>query len=68
MPPYLKPFLFLILPQIISPVTTRQKKSSLRKSQKFGFSLRELVDTPLRQATLIATEVNYCIARCSLLR
>ena len=68
MPPDLKPFLFLILPQIISPVTTRQKKSSLRKSQKLGFSLRELVGTPLRQAIFIATEVNYCIASCSLLR
>ena len=34
MPPDLKPFLFLILPQIISPATTRPKKLRLKKISK----------------------------------
>ena len=67
MPPDLKPFLLLILPQIIFPVITRRKKSRLKKSRRFGAPQRKLLVTPLLQATSIATEVN-CIARCLMLR
>ena len=35
MSPDLEPFLILILPQIISPVTTRRKISRLKTSQRF---------------------------------
>ena len=62
MPPDQEPFLLLILPQIILPVTTRRKKSRLTKSQKFGVSLRIPLDTPLLQATSIATEIVLRIA------
>ena len=70
MPPDLEPFLFLILPKITSSVfTTSRKKSRLKMSQKFGVARRKLLDTPLLQATFIATEVNCRpIARCFLLR
>ena len=61
MPPDLEPILLLILPKIISPVTTRRKESSLKKSQRSDVPLRKLLDTPLLQATSIATEVN-CVA------
>ena len=61
MPPDLEPILLLILPKIISPVTTRRKKSRLKKSQRSGVPLRKLLDTPLLQGTSIATEVN-CVA------
>ena len=67
MPSHLEPFLLPILPQIIFPVTTRRKKSRLQKSQRFGVPLRKLLDTPLLQATSVATEVNY-IARYLMLR
>ena len=67
MPSDLEPFLLPILPQIIFPVTTRRKKSRLQKSQRFGVPLRKLLDTPLLQATSVATEVN-CIARYLMLR
>ena len=63
----LEPFLLPILPPIIFPVTTRRKKSRLQKSQRFGVPLRKLLDTPLLQATSVATEVN-CIARYLMLR
>ena len=45
----------------ISPVTTRRKKSRLKKSQRFGVPLRKLLNAPLLQANSIPTEVN-CIA------
>ena len=69
MPTDLEPFLHQILPQIISPVTTRRKrkKSRVKKSQRFGVPPRKLLDTPLLEATSIATEVN-CTARCLMLR
>ena len=62
MPPDQEPFLLLILPQIIFPVTTRRKKSRLTKSQKFGVPLRILLDTPLLQAISIPTEIVLRIA------
>ena len=61
MPPDLEPILLLILLKIISPVTTRRKKSRLKKSQRSGVPLRKLLDTSLLQATSIAAEVN-CVA------
>ena len=57
MPTDLEPFLLLVLPQIIFPVTARRKKSRLKNSQRCGVPMRKLLDTPLLQATSIATEI-----------
>ena len=67
MPPDFESFLFLILPQIVSPVSTRRKKSGIKKFQKIGVPVRKPIDTPMLQAISIATEINY-IARCLMLR
>ena len=59
MPPDLEPFLFLILPQIISPVTTRRKKSRLKKVSKIwrlteetsGYALSSILCFIIQQRT-----------------
>ena len=62
--PDVEPFLFLILLQITSPVTTRRKKSRLKKLvSKIWRPTEETCG--YAQATSIATVIN-CIARCKL--
>ena len=64
MPQDVEPFLLLILPQITSPVTTRRKKSRLKKLvSKIWRPTEETCG--YAQATSIAIEIN-CIARCKL--